>query len=103
VSVAIRRTDKRDPSWLAWYGEPVDDAGEDYWGATYRAHAHPLGGGKVVFLAFVCDRGHHTMLSRTVHRVSKDGTVSPSYVCTKPGCSFHTFVRLVGWQGLIVR
>jgi hypothetical protein len=29
--------------------------------------------------------------------VADDGTVSPSYVCPFPPCTFHLFVRLDGW------
>lgn len=31
------------------------------------------------------------------HAIAADGSVSPSVVCPHPGCSFHEFVRLLGW------
>ena len=45
-----------------------------------------------------CAHGHVTSLSLRVHRVAADGTVSPSYVCTIGGCTWHVFVRLDGWE-----
>jgi hypothetical protein len=46
-----------------------------------------------------CANGHRTRMSARIHRVATDGTVSPSYVCTVLGCSFHDFIRLSGWNG----
>lgn len=34
------------------------------------------------------------------HDVADDGTVSPSYVCPFPPCTFHAFVRLDDWARL---
>lgn len=45
-----------------------------------------------------CANGHTTRMVSTVHRVAPDGTVAPSYVCPVKGCSFHQYVRLVGWD-----
>jgi hypothetical protein len=45
-----------------------------------------------------CRNGHTLRISGNVHSVAPDGTLSPSYVCTYPGCSFHEWVRLVGWD-----
>lgn len=45
-----------------------------------------------------CGNGHTCRLVSTVHAVTADGTVSPSYVCPATGCSFHQFVRLVDWD-----
>lgn len=44
-----------------------------------------------------CPNDHTCILVSTVHRVGADGTLSPSYVCPVGGCSFHDYVRLVGW------
>lgn len=33
------------------------------------------------------------------HAIDAEGVVAPSVVCPWPGCSFHTFVRLAGWDG----
>lgn len=45
-----------------------------------------------------CGMGHTTRLVSTVHQVAPDGTVTPSYVCTVTGCTFHEWVRLAGWD-----
>jgi len=45
-----------------------------------------------------CAAGHTCRLSAIVHRVAKDGTVHPSYVCPVPKCSFHDYVQLEGWN-----
>jgi hypothetical protein len=34
------------------------------------------------------------------HTVADDGTVSPSYVCPFPPCTFHEFVQLDDWGRL---
>lgn len=49
-------------------------------------------------VALVCPdcRGALTISSK-VHAIAEDGIVSPSFVCTRPGCSFHTFIRLADW------
>lgn len=43
-----------------------------------------------------CPYGHGMTLKG--HAIDSDGTVRPSVVCPKPGCSFHEFVRLVDWD-----
>ena len=43
-----------------------------------------------------CPDGHGMTLKG--HTVSSDGTVKPSVVCPKHGCSFHEFVRLIDWD-----
>lgn len=43
-----------------------------------------------------CGRGHGIVLGN--HDIRPDGSVHPSVVCRTPGCSFHTFVKLAGWQ-----
>lgn len=45
-----------------------------------------------------CDRGHVSRMVSRVHRIAADGRVSPSYVCPIPGCRFHAFIRLVGYE-----
>jgi len=46
-----------------------------------------------------CGNGHLGGLSKNVHTVSNgDGVLHPSYVCTMPGCTFHEWVRLDGWN-----
>lgn len=42
-----------------------------------------------------CPYGH--VLTLRIHTIAKDGTVSPSVICSAPGCSFHEYVRLIGW------
>ena len=46
---------------------------------------------------FVCPNGH--MSSITKHIIAEDGTVSPSVVCAYEGCTFHEYIKLVGWNG----
>jgi hypothetical protein len=46
-----------------------------------------------------CAHGHTTRMTGTVHQVATDGTVTPSYVCPVQGCTFHDWVRLVGFDG----
>lgn len=45
-----------------------------------------------------CPSGHTRRAITTTHSVDHDGNVSPSYVCTEPGCGFHDKIRLVGWD-----
>lgn len=45
-----------------------------------------------------CSNGHTSRLSGSIHRVAADGTVTPSYVCPVTGCTFHDWVRLVGFD-----
>jgi len=33
------------------------------------------------------------------HAIAPDGTVTPSVVCPKEGCTFHEMIRLEGWNG----
>jgi hypothetical protein len=49
---------------------------------------------EVVYLR--CPFGHIGDLGN--HQVSIDGTVSPSVVCPKKGCTFHETVFLEGYQ-----
>jgi hypothetical protein len=44
-----------------------------------------------------CSNGHTTRAISSVHSIAADGTMSPSYVCTIPWCTFHDFVRFEGW------
>ena len=32
------------------------------------------------------------------HEVLADGTVTPSFVCTHDGCTFHRFIKLDEWR-----
>lgn len=34
----------------------------------------------------------------TDHEIAEDGTVSPSVVCPRDGCTFHEYIKLEGWQ-----
>jgi hypothetical protein len=44
-----------------------------------------------------CSNGHELRLSGKIHSVAPDGIVSPSDVCTVPGCTFHEHIQLEGW------
>ena len=57
-------------------------------------------GGHYCCLTTICPGcGKDWTMSKRVHSISDDGTVSPSYVCPGPPCTFHQFVRLEGWKG----
>ncbi len=44
----------------------------------------------------VCSNGHAGLIDE--HTIADDGTVSPSVVCTQDNCTFHEFVKLIGWN-----
>lgn len=46
----------------------------------------------------VCSNGHAGSIAN--HEIASDGTVTPSVVCATENCSFHEFVKLVGWEGI---
>lgn len=45
----------------------------------------------------ICASNHRLVL--TGHRIAADGGVYPSVVCQAPGCGYHEYVRLLGWDG----
>lgn len=45
-----------------------------------------------------CDKGHVGTANPTIHSISADGTLSPSWVCPFKGCTWHVFAQLVGWN-----
>lgn len=44
----------------------------------------------------VCPNGHQGSI--VSHTVAADGTVTPSCVCPREGCTFHEHVRFLNWQ-----
>ncbi len=44
---------------------------------------------------FWCPQGHLGVLPN--HEIDKEGLVTPSVVCPKPSCDFHSFVKLEDW------
>lgn len=69
----------------------VGDPPAGYWKACHPSTA-------VRFKAEVtCPLGHGMTLKG--HSISSTGIVRPSIVCPKPGCSFHEFAALDGWNG----
>ena len=52
----------------------------------------------MVYVVIRCPEGHVCQVSREIHTIGTDGTLSPSWVCS-PGkaCSFHVFIRLKDW------
>lgn len=36
-------------------------------------------------------------LNPSIHTILLDGMVTPSFVCTHPGCTWHVWIRLVDW------
>jgi hypothetical protein len=59
--------------------------------------ASPVPALRETFAHVRCPSGHTLRMTWANHRVAADGTVSPSYVCTATGCTFHAFVKLEGW------
>ena len=45
----------------------------------------------------VCAGGHTVTLAG--HQIALDGTVTPSVLCSAPGCGWHEYVQLIGWVG----
>lgn len=41
--------------------------------------------------------GHDAQMALVVHSIGNDGTVSPSFVCPHPTCTFHEAVKLGDW------
>lgn len=41
--------------------------------------------------------GVDSQMALPVHSIANDGSVSPSYVCPQPGCTFHEAVKLGDW------
>lgn len=73
------------PAW-----EPVDRTS----GIYSEEHGEDLHG----TLAHVrCPMGHVLRVSHKFHSIAADGTLSPSWVCVIPGCTWHESVRLDGW------
>jgi hypothetical protein len=78
----IPRGDVWEPNtWRPWYFGPRNQRGA------------------VVF----CENGHGMSIAGnppfgSEHRIDSNGTVTPSVVCPHEGCSWHVFVRLVGWS-----
>lgn len=60
---------------------------------TWAIHRYGSGRAQVVTR---CSNGHIGSLDD--HKISSDGTVSPSVVCQKEGCNFHEFIKLEGWE-----
>ena len=53
-------------------------------------------------LILQCPQGQHGIglgPGITDHRITQDGTIIPSVVCTTHGCAFHEFVKLEEWPG----
>src|SRR5262249_20089428 len=91
VSVVFTRGDQ-SPKWLpapcTWdYAPMVCEDGTPLPKALVGDLAHAT-----------CSNRHTGRVSPSVHSVAADGTLSPSYVCPVPGCSFHEFVRFEGWK-----
>lgn len=55
-----------------------------------------LSGGSIQVITR-CSNGHIGALDD--HEIAVDGTVSPSVVCQREGCTFHEFIRLEDWIG----
>jgi hypothetical protein len=92
----LQKADVTEEEWKrsrmppgTWFNYPL--------GPHYMRGERVHGGKRVMTLVQCpqCDRA--LTLSSNVHTVSADGLVAPSLVCTQKGCSWHVFVRLLGW------
>ena len=45
--------------------------------------------------SLACGEGHEGLINE--HHIADDGVVSPSVVCTQNGCTWHEYVKLIGW------
>ena len=70
----------------------------DYAKRLRRKDGRYVAGSENDLVDSTCLHRHTCILSARIHRIAPDGTVMPSYVCPSTGCSFHTFVRLIGWD-----
>jgi len=61
-------------------------------------YLNPWAGGPRDLAMITCPNGHMTRMTASVHSVDHEGHVSPSYVCTATGCTFHEYVVLEGWN-----
>lgn len=46
----------------------------------------------------VCPKCSKAIVLGKCHAIASDGTVSPSFVCTHAGCTFHEFIVLENWS-----
>lgn len=37
-------------------------------------------------------------ISQAIHQIDDSGVVTPSFVCTHPGCTFHEMIKLDKWD-----
>jgi len=66
------------------------------------------GDGEGLVVAMKCANGHiSTLFARRDgspdsdhHRILDDGSVHPSVVCPRDGCTFHEWVQLADWSPL---
>jgi hypothetical protein len=72
-----------------------------------RAHISQCGPGDYVKLAkpsrrawawLVCPGCKRGVSVAHNHEVLADGTVTPSFVCTHGGCTYHQCIKLGGWE-----
>lgn len=72
-----------------WYAYPL--------GPSESNTDRRLADGTRVSVYVVCPACGKT--STILHAIAADGALSPSLVCPHAGCTWHVFVRLVGWTG----
>jgi hypothetical protein len=53
---------------------------------------------RVQWCEFTCPNGHGASITKSIHAIAQDGTVNPSVICPRQGCTFHEFVRLISWK-----
>lgn len=55
-------------------------------------------------VVIVCANDHYLSIydpakkPEDCHKITPDGSVSPSVVCPVEGCGFHEMIKLEGWQ-----
>ena len=48
-------------------------------------------------VSIICENGHESTVGGN-HSIAEDGTAEPSFVCMHSGCSWHVFVKLLGYD-----
>jgi hypothetical protein len=89
MAILLRRADQRIPD----HGTHAEPCTWDY------AKHTPKGSMFEHDLALVtCANGHTLRLTSRVHSIETDGTVKPSWVCTRTGCTWHVMIKLEGYK-----
>lgn len=75
-------------------------SGKGCWALYWYPKSEGLTDGVFVCITIFCPGcGKEGTLSKHVHKIADDGTVTPSDVCPFPPCTFHRWIKLEGWVG----